>query len=1285
MKKDLMREKRESLEKFIREQMIGPNGCNGKYEYLAQEEDGNTGELINTTPGSIYTTAILFPKKKQCEVTDIIDDEEDQIDASVIQITGDDDANDEDKYSLSNNYPNKIGLSFCLASEAILRDLEVSISGRYYTKVSGPARKNVQVVVDHDLVDSFSKFYDSLTEEMRGYFSYENARLRIGDISKIDKPYSTIKELLDSINKQCVEKLVEEQTKDNDGKGQFLSTYREQLFRLFKNNPEERDKLENWILQVELYETFLSYFYDLLDLYNTKAYGFWLCRRCDDVRLDLSSVDYSADETDRYTHKIENVFKTDDLHLCAWIQVVRNSQNASDKNLYVKLLLENETEFEETKKNHLTIVNEEVNKRCFFGTRIDVHSEHLIPYHTTSLDLDHDTEKVKLDYLYRDIKDYALGHFCSVDWPKSGEVKHIWTEFLPTYETPDVEPIPRKKYDDYIDGKPAPYLENNQNLQFGWLSIYSTATDDDVRNGLMKFVECYEDWIKTTGEHIDDDQAKENLSKCKSDLERMVANIEGILNDEANMLSFRLMNAAMFMQLWHKNPDHQKSIRNTTITNDFYSTIYAKTTEQPAWRPFQLAFILLNLDGIIRHPKDDGWKRRNEYVDLVWFPTGGGKTEAYLGIIAMSIINRRRNYDSQGYGVTAIMRYTLRLLTAQQFQRALNLIMALEQIRRFGIVEYKLGAEPISIGLYVGEASLPNSREKLREEVGKWANGQNSKIPLGKCPWCGGDLIYDRDRFACAGSADSCSFKYTLGGIPVCLCDEDIYDTPPTLLFGTVDKFAKLAYDVATSPHKDSRRLLGKRQRGTDCLPPDLIIQDELHLLLGPLGSATAMFECAIDQLCTKNEVRPKIISSTATTRNTGLQIRALYDREVNIFPKNGVSYDDSFFAFYNRKKNEKGEVEFVSKRKYIGIMPTGRTQMTTQMRLAAILLVHRAIFENDHSNDPNFDHVADYYYSVISYFNSLKELGKTDAQFYTEYTKYVRRLFKRVMRHGKMLDCYYALNEMKEVELSGRIQGDEINKKFDEVGRTWTKENRMNESLTPPDFIMATNMISVGLDVSRFNTIIMNSMPRNIAEYIQASSRVARDNIGLVLTLHNPFRARDLSHYEKFRETHEKLYYYVEPISITPFSQKSVDKYFPLYLATIVRHTYDAIANCQSANRLDDNLKNKILAEVTKYFEEKYSRISKLDGLEKGLLNEKQKNYIIDFSKILLEEWEDRKARVNDFDYYKNKNRDAEYLFLSPSEYDEVKSGRLWIVPQSLRTVEPEAVLQLNDKIYEN
>lgn len=167
-----------------------------------------------------------------------------------------------------------------------------------------------------------------------------------------------------------------------------------------------------------------------------------------------------------------------------------------------------------------------------------------------------------------------------------------------------------------------------------------------------------------------------------------------------------------------------------------------------------------------------------------------------------------------------------------------------------------------------------------------------------------------------------------------------------------------------------------------------MIIQDELHLLLGPLGSAVSLFEAAIDQLCSYKRqdglvIRPKIISSTATTRNTSFQVRALYDRDICIFPKNGTDYDDSFFAFYKRdKQGENDNWSYVSKRKYIGIMPTGRTQMTTQMRLAAILFVHRALYERKNKalleiNDKSFIEAADYYYSIISYFNSLKEVGK--------------------------------------------------------------------------------------------------------------------------------------------------------------------------------------------------------------------------------------------------------------------------------------------------------------------
>ena len=722
----------------------------------------------------------------------------------------------------------------------------------------------------------------------------------------------------------------------------------------------------------------------------------------------------------------------------------------------------------------------------------------------------------------------------------------------------------------------------------------------------------------------------------------------------------------------------------------YVSFLFSKTEVRPP-------FILLNLDGIIKHPQDSGWKKRNDLVDLVWFPTGGGKTEAYLGIIALCVIYRRKMYGEQGYGVAAIMRYTLRLLTTQQFQRALRLILALEQMRRWGKKEDKfyLGQRPISIGLYVGSNSLPNKvdgENGLDEESIKWNNredGENkTKIPLDRCPWCGSKLKYSSKKksYFCYNKNDSCTFSDEL---PVRLCDEHIYKEPPTLLFGTVDKFAAIAHRVSTKrneENKDSRRIFG---RGINCLPPDLIIQDELHLLLGPLGSAVSLFECAIDQLCTREDgTRPKIISSTATTRNTDLQIRALYDRDLNIFPHNGVDYDDSFFAFYKREKKN-GQVKYISKRKYIGIMPTGRTQMTTQMRLAAILLVHRAIFEAEHSQDSGFEFAANNYYSVISYFNSLKEVGKTDALFYTEYSKYVRRLFKRVMPFGNLLECFYSMNELSEAELSGRLTGAEVNEKFAEVGQNWSIEKRLPhkengewvKGNTPPDYILATNMISVGLDISRFNTIIMNSMPRNIAEYIQASSRVAREQKGLVLTLHNPFRSRDVSHYEKFREFHEKLYFYVEPISITPFSKKSVDKYLALYLAAIVRHSYDILANRNSASKINEsNLSDQIKQMVSDYFNKRYERMQKTEvsQLEKGLLTPELRDNVIRFVDEAIDQWEAKANEVDGLVYNSTQYQNGLALFSIPAGYSESNGDNLWTVPQSLRIVEPEAVLHI-------
>lgn len=1335
---NLIHTKREELIGFIRKQMEGPGGCNDKF-VIDSEDWTPDEEVINTTPGSIYSTSVLFPQKMVKDGAAVIQNKVDGLfEESLQDDEGEDnntpsdreelngavgnDVDDEDIYSLNRRFPNTVGISCCLNRDVDLtKDVTVTISGRYYTKLTRCERTKVQVLIKKD-IEEFEKFFKE-NEQFKSYFSYRDGKISANDFSK---QLTNVRKLLKDVNFRYAEQVsnTDEKLKrlfsDVADRNRFLLSYRNRLFThlaKLKNEEylsnEEKSATIRMLKEIEKYECFLSYFEDLVDIYDKKSFGFWQSHTFR-VEVDLSTLSSTGTRnkvvfSPKKNPCLKDVVKVEideshHLSLDLWLQKTINSKDEKDKDIYLKVLLQNSSSpFEEDKLHYFSIVTEGVNKLCFFGVKIYIESNHIKPYHENGRYKDVTKEEDKLDFLYRDIKDYGVGHLCSIDWnfSEDGKVRRVFSEFIPSYETPDIEPIPRNKYSEYVDegGKimPPPFLSNNQCLQFKRLSTLKETSDSDIQKELLVFIDTYGSWIDSLKSKVQKEDkafAEVNIEACRKDYSRMRTNVEKILSDKDNMLAFRLMNTAMFMQLWHNN--RKQTLDTDDLPNfneDFYrlaiDDIFQKDVPS-AWRPFQLAFILLNLDGIVQHPDDEKWEYRNGCVDLVWFPTGGGKTEAYLGIIGMSIIVRRRKYAEKGYGVSAIMRYTLRLLTNQQFQRALSLILALEQIRRWRS-KYMLGNQEISIGLYVGSNSLPNKRDDLDKEATSWTSRNdgenNTKIPLDRCPWCNGRLEYVDNVFCCS-SAD-CTYEE---GFPVRLCDEDIYNNPPTLLFGTVDKFASIAHKVSTSRSSDdSRRLFGKG-KGLNVLPPDLIIQDELHLLLGPLGSAVSLFECAIDQLCTREDgTRPKIISSTATTRNTDLQIRALYDRNLNIFPKNGIDYDDSFFAFYKRSENNH---HFESKRKYIGIMPTGRTQMTTQMRLAAILFVHRALFEIAHIEDYDYERVADNYFSVISYFNSLKEVGKTDALFYIEYVKYLRRLYKRVLRNGDLIECFYA-GELSESEISGRLSASDVNKTFAEVATHWSLENRLPHkegdkwvrATLPPDYILATNMISVGLDVSRFNTIIMNSMPRNIAEYIQASSRVARSVQGLVITLHNPFRSRDVSHFEKFREFHEKLYYYVEPISITPFSKKSVDKYFSLYMASLIRHNFTELADWNSAKNMNcADLKTEVRGKIMQYIDNRYIRTQSLPlgfDLQRGLLTEDLKQNIKDFVDKALDQWESMAITNPDLVYkasrFKGKNKP--YLFVAPDAYDDEREQSLWTVPTSLRIVEPEAVLHVKVK----
>jgi hypothetical protein len=1317
--------KRESLCSFIHDQLIGPGAYGYKFGMDGAEDKV---EILDVTPGSIYCSGILFPKKKKCSASR--DSSEGETDGSIEMSDREEDSNDdettlydeEDIKQLTQRYPDSFGISCCLGKDSLTSgDFSVLLSGRYYTKVAKSDLQKLFVTVEEhylrSMIELLSRSVQVTNKEesvsvvaLGDYFVLKENHLHLSTTN--NALYSVIQGALNSLEKEY-SRSISSQRNDEvvPDSGLLLATYKERVYeRLCGRRVDRADEYMNTIRLIEEKQTVLSYFRDLLPILSITGFGFW---RSHDFSFDLnlSKVDFSM-EGSRMVIKptkengLKDIILKDkngqpldsvDAKLSIWLQLTKDSRNSINENTYLKVLVENTSSpFEETPKRYYSIVTEGVNAKAFFGVKIDIHSRYFVPYQLKDNYDSADEEQSRLRLLYRKIEDYGSGHRCSVDW-EPRKATHVWSEFMPKYDSPDVDVVPQRVVLNNEIATTEKLITNTECLQFKRLSTLSNVDDDEIRRSLLDFADAYRRWIDSTLVSSDStpvDYVNETKEKCLGDYNRLKNNIQDLLSNPEVMLSFRLMNTAMYMQLWHSSEDNKQIVRDygDYLDEEFYRQTdpeMRKGKGPAAWRPFQLAFIIMNLDGLVRHPNDQYWEKRNKQVDLVWFPTGGGKTEAYLGIIAFAILYRRRTHK-KSEGTTAIMRYTLRLLATQQFQRALRLILALEQIRKWDT--YNLGGQ-INIGLYVGSGALPNKwsdtpREKgLKTEGLMWNNDRPSKIPFEKkvCPWCGASMEWSENKKTLVCVNGDCIFNDE--GLPVLLCDEHIYKTPPTLLFGTVDKFAAIAHKVSNDQKDDSRRLFHLNN-----LTPDLIIQDELHLLEGPLGSAVGLFENAVDTLSERREsdgllIRPKIISSTATTRNTELQIRALYDRGVSVFPKSGIDFDDSFFAFY--KRNPNNAEEYDSKRRYIGILPTGRTSMYTQIRLAACCFTHRALFERDfaeHLHEDDFITAADYYYTLVSYFNSKKDVGNTDAQFSTEFPKYTRQVFHRVLRHELMLECFYALNQsFSNCELTGRLNGPQIVKSLGEVQKHWhpdlrlphrNAEGELEYGTTPPDFVLATNMISVGIDVSRFNLMIVNSMPRNKSEYIQASSRVARDELGIVFTLHNPYRARDLSHFERFREFHEKMYFYVDPISITPYSPQAVEKYMPAVLAALVRHEFSELATDGDVASLTEKMVVDIKRRVSDLF---LSRMESIRNDNNPLLRElfpvDGVQMIDDFVSKALEEWMERKETLDCYD-----NPYKSPLFLSLDAYEEEKAQTLWSVPYSLREIAESSVINIKN-----
>ncbi len=588
------------------------------------------------------------------------------------------------------------------------------------------------------------------------------------------------------------------------------------------------------------------------------------------------------------------------------------------------------------------------------------------------------------------------------------------------------------------------------------------------------------------------------------------------------------------------------------------------------WRPFQLAFFLMNLGGIVDPTNAD-----RERVDLLFFPTGGGKTEAYLGLAAFTLVLRRlRQPGIASAGLSILMRYTLRLLTLDQLGRAATMICALELERKKD--PERLGTWPFEIGLWVGDAATPNKLGKkgepdpykrtARSRVEEFKrSGKGAPIPLEQCPWCGEQLgkysflLHPNSnepkelRITCLNR--SCAF----GGnslLPVIAVDEQIYRRLPCFLIATADKFAALPWVGLTGglfgrvDRHDVDGFYGpcNPNQGVSLpqgqlLPPDLIIQDELHLISGPLGTMAGLYEVAIEELATRGGIRPKIVASTATVRRAAEQIQGLFGRDqVEIFPPPGPDRRDSFFAKTVGAKETQPRV-------YLGIAAQGRSSKSVLLRTyLALLGAAQKAWEAKCSQYPN---PADPYMTLVGYFNSLRELGGSRRIVEDEVTSRLSQYSTR-RRLNDQESLFANRNLQAPHELTSRVPTHKVAQTKDKLAQEFSRPKSSGV-----DVVLATNMISVGLDITRLGLMVVLGQPKTTAEYIQSTSRVGRDDQrpGLVVNLLNIHRPRDRSHYEHFEAWHRTFYRAVESTSVTPFSPQALDRALAAVVVALARH----------------------------------------------------------------------------------------------------------------------------------
>jgi len=939
--------------------------------------------------------------------------------------------------------------------------------------------------------------------------------------------------------------------------------------------------------------------------------------------------------------------------------------------------------------------------------------------------VEEDDELRRLDLQYRDRLEFGVGRTCSVDWKVAEGARRasaVWTTWLPVSETPQVKADEIKATLD--------------------MAKLAAATKDELREGLSPIVDRYGEWLD--GEEDKAGKLPEHLrgegldavTEARKVHQQLAAGLEHLLADEEALRCFRFMNHVMAEQRVQTQVARRRAANPAeSIDKARANVLDPESNPHPhSWFTFQLAFILMQMPLLT----DPAAARRSgdlATAQLLFFPTGGGKTEAYLGLAAYAFAIRRRQgrLDTPdgpldgGAGVTVLMRYTLRLLTAQQFQRATALICAAELARLADKDTW--GDEPFRIGLWVGTDVSPKRWNEADAQLKRANNAGPSYrltvLQVQRCPWCGSpvtsrdvhpDPVKRRIYVYCGDELGDCPFAQggeVDDGLPVLTVDEEIYRLAPAFLIATVDKFARLARegeaaslfgyvarkcdrhgyvhpdyqscdikDGSKHPAKDGLPAAAVR-RVARLRPPDLIIQDELHLITGALGTTTGLFEAAIDTLTTwrtaeGETARPLLVASTATARNAPDQVRALYGRYVSIFPPQVL---DAGRTFFSREIQVSAENPG---RRYIGISTTGVRLTTAEIRVSEVLMA-----AGQQLMDTTGD-AADPYMTMVSYFSSIRELAGMSRYIGDDVQN---TLAKR--RPWSPLPPRYGTDygKLNVAELTSRISSADIGVTLDEMGASFSadhdstagkRERRaLREAGTPAperdirpyDAVLATSMLQVGVDVTRLGLMMVVGQPKNTAEYIQASSRVGRDpgRPGLVVTLGNWARPRDLAHFEQFRYYHETFYAKVEALSVTPFSVTSLDRGLDGVLVSAARVLQatvpDGLSRERGAGHVADQhdflswLIERLVARVTVASDE-----SSAERARQRLVNaldqwSRQRKHLADLRKLLV--------------YEKNPDDTKYGALMMSAENAKAGAGGMddppFVVANSMREVQPE------------